>query len=65
LVLNALTDPDVLFESQPFQAKPVEDEVELRRLWAIADRFFPPCVTYRQRAAQTGRTIPILQLLPA
>jgi deazaflavin-dependent oxidoreductase (nitroreductase family) len=62
---NALADPDVLFESQPFQAQPVEDEAELRRLWAIADRFFPPCVTYRQRAARTGRTIPILQLHPA
>jgi hypothetical protein len=55
----------VLFESQPFRAQPVEDEAELRRLWEIADRFFPPSVTYRQRAARTGRTIPILQLLPA
>jgi hypothetical protein len=36
-----------------------------RRLWATADRFFPPSVTYRRRAARTGRTIPILQLLPA
>jgi hypothetical protein len=59
---NALADPNVRFESQPFRAQPVEDEAELRRLWAIAERFFPPSVTYRQRAARTGRTIPILQL---
>jgi hypothetical protein len=61
---NALADPDVFFESQPFRAQPVEDEAELRRLWAVADRFFPPSVTYRRHAARTGRTIPILQLLP-
>ncbi|HSS32745.1 MAG TPA: nitroreductase/quinone reductase family protein [Solirubrobacterales bacterium] len=62
---NALADPNVRFESQSFRALPVEDEAELLRLWAIADRFFPPSVTYRQRAARTGRTIPILQLFPA
>jgi hypothetical protein len=62
---NALADPDVLFEPRPFRAQPVEDEADLQRLWAVADRFFPPSVAYRQRAARTGRTIPILQLLPA
>jgi deazaflavin-dependent oxidoreductase (nitroreductase family) len=61
---NALADPEVRFESQPFRAEPVGDEVELQRLWALADRFFPACVSYRQRAARTGRTIPILRLLP-
>lgn len=62
---NALKDPDVLFESQPFRAEVVEDEAALKRLWALADHFYPPSVTYRQRAAQTGRTIPILQLIPS
>lgn len=62
---NALAEPAVRFESQPFQAEPVEDEADLRRLWALADRFYPACVTYRERAAKAGRTIPILQLRPA
>jgi F420H(2)-dependent quinone reductase len=61
---NALADTAVLFESRPFRAEPVEDEAEKKRLWALADRFYPPGVTYRRRAAQAGRTIPILQLVP-
>jgi F420H(2)-dependent quinone reductase len=61
---NALEDPAVLFESQPFRADAIEDEATKTRLWALADRFYPPCVTYRQRAARSGRTIPILQLTP-
>jgi F420H(2)-dependent quinone reductase len=61
---NALTDPAVLFEAKPFRAEQVEDQEALERLWALADRFYPPSVTYRQRAARSGRTIPILQLVP-
>jgi hypothetical protein len=57
-------DPAVLFESQPFHAEAVEDEAARGRLWALADRFYPPSVAYRERAARTGRTIPILQLAP-
>ena len=61
---NALNDPAVLFESQPFRAKAVADEATKERLWTLADRFYPPCITYRERAARTGRAIPILQLTP-
>jgi len=61
---NALKDPAVLFESQPFHAEAVTDEATKNRLWALADRFYPPCITYRERAARTGRTIPILRLTP-
>lgn len=61
---NALADPAVLFESQPYRAQAVEDEAARARLWALADRFYPPSATYRLRAAQTGRAIPILQLVP-
>ncbi len=60
--LNALAEPNVRFESRPARAEQVVDEAELRRLWALADRFFPPCVEYRRRASRVGRTIPILQL---
>lgn len=61
---NALDDPAVLFESRPFRAEPIEDDADLERLWALADRFYPPYVTYRRRAARSSRTIPILQLAP-
>jgi hypothetical protein len=61
---NAVADPAVLFESQPYRAQAIENEVARERLWSLADRFYPPSVTYRLRAAQTGRTIPLLQLVP-
>lgn len=61
---NALKDPAVLFESQPFHAEAVTERATKERLWALADRFYPPCIAYRERAARTGRTIPILQLTP-
>jgi F420H(2)-dependent quinone reductase len=59
---NALEDPAVFFESLPCRAEAVEDQAARKRLWALADRFYPPSAAYRRRAAQTGRTIPILQL---
>lgn len=61
---NAPKDPAVSFESQPFHAEAITDETPKNRLWALADHFYPPCITYCKRAAQTGRTIPILQLTP-
>lgn len=48
----------------PFHAHVVEDETERARLWALADRVFPPYAAYRERAARTGRTIPLVQLSP-
>jgi hypothetical protein len=32
--------------------------------WALADCVFSPYAAYRERAAQAGRTIPILGLTP-
>lgn len=61
---NALADPEIRFESRPFRAEPVAGEEQLRRLWALADAFYPASVEYRRRAARSGRTIPILRLLP-
>ncbi len=61
---NALADSAVLFETQPFRAETIEDKAARERLWALADSFYPPSVAYRERAARTGRTIPILQLIP-
>lgn len=61
---NAIADPDVLFESQPYRAEPVEDQASRKQLWAHADRIHPASAIYRQRAAESGRTIPILRLTP-
>ena len=61
---NALADPAVRFEAKPFRAEPVEDPPAKERLWRLADQFHPSSVTYRKRAARTGRTIPLLQLVP-
>jgi deazaflavin-dependent oxidoreductase (nitroreductase family) len=59
---NLRANPDVVLGGQPFRAQVVEDEAERRRLWMLADRVFPPYAAYRARAAQAGRTNPIVQL---
>jgi deazaflavin-dependent oxidoreductase (nitroreductase family) len=62
---NVRANRDVLFGGQPFRAEVVEEESSRARLWELADRVFPPYAAYRARAARVGRTIPILQLVPA
>lgn len=59
---NALSDPHVRFAGEPLRARPVDAPAERARLWALADRYFPPFAAYRARAARSGREIPILQL---
>lgn len=61
---NARTNPDVLLGGHPFRAHVVQDEAQLARLWDLADRIFPAFAAYRDSAARSGRTIPILQLTP-
>lgn len=61
---NARANPDVLFGGQPFRAEIVEDEAAQARLWELADRVFPAFASYRESAAEAGRTIPVLQLIP-
>ena len=61
---NLRADPDVRLGGLPMRATVVEDEAERARLWALADRVFAPYATYRRDAARTGRTIPIVQLVP-
>jgi deazaflavin-dependent oxidoreductase (nitroreductase family) len=62
---NACANPDVLFGDRPFRAEVIEGEASRARLWELADRVFPPYAAYRERAARSGRTIPILQLVPS
>jgi deazaflavin-dependent oxidoreductase (nitroreductase family) len=59
---NAVADPDVRLGGQRFRAEVVDDEAERVRLWECADRVFPPYASYRESAAQAGRTIPIVRL---
>jgi len=61
---NARANPDVKLNGLAFRAEAIEDERSLSRLWALADRVFPPFSTYRESAARCGRAIPILQLIP-
>ena len=61
---NAVANPDVMLGGRSFRAEVVEDEAQRRRLWALADRVFPPYASYRTTAARAGRKIPILQLTP-
>jgi deazaflavin-dependent oxidoreductase (nitroreductase family) len=61
---NLRADPDVQLGGRPFRAHVVEDESERDRLWPLADQVFPGYAAYRERAAQAGRTIQIVQLTP-
>jgi deazaflavin-dependent oxidoreductase (nitroreductase family) len=59
---NVCANPEVLFAGRPFRVEIVEDEPSRVRLWELADRVFPPYAAYRERAAKSNRTVPILQL---
>jgi deazaflavin-dependent oxidoreductase (nitroreductase family) len=61
---NVVAQPDVVLGGRAFHATVVDDEDERARIWALADRVFPPYASYRESAARAGRTIPILQLGP-
>jgi deazaflavin-dependent oxidoreductase (nitroreductase family) len=61
---NLRVHPDVKLGGQPFRAEVIEHESERARLWQLADRVFPAYAGYRERAAQAGRAIPIVQLAP-
>jgi deazaflavin-dependent oxidoreductase (nitroreductase family) len=61
---NLRAHPDVRLGGQPFRAEVIDDESERARLWQLADRVFAPYATYRERASQAGRTIPVVQLTP-
>jgi deazaflavin-dependent oxidoreductase (nitroreductase family) len=62
---NARANPDVRLAGRSFRAQPVVDETERERLWELADRVLPAFARYRETAAEAGRTIPILRLVPA
>lgn len=59
---NLHANPLVTFAGFPMQANVVTGENELERLTEMGDRVFPAFRTYREQAARTGRTVPIVQL---
>jgi deazaflavin-dependent oxidoreductase (nitroreductase family) len=59
---NARANPEVTLGGERYTASVISDDAERDRIWALADQVFPPYAAYRERAAKTGRTIPILQL---
>jgi deazaflavin-dependent oxidoreductase (nitroreductase family) len=61
---NLRVHPEVKLGGQAFRAHVIDDESERARLWQLADRVFPPYAQYRERAARTGRAIPVVQLTP-
>jgi deazaflavin-dependent oxidoreductase (nitroreductase family) len=61
---NLKARPEVTLAGIPMRATVVEDEAERERIWVLADRVFAPYAVYRKEAAETGRTIPIVQLYP-
>lgn len=61
---NLVAHRDVTLGAIPMRATVVRDEPELRRLWELADRVFPPFEKFRRNAAAANRTIPIVQLAP-
>jgi deazaflavin-dependent oxidoreductase (nitroreductase family) len=61
---NLSARPDVRLGGHPFRAEVVADEAERARLWQLADGVFPAYAAYRERAARTGRSIPIVRLTP-
>ena len=61
---NLRANPEVRFGGRPFRAEVVEDEAERGRLWRLADNVFPPYAAYRERAARSGRRIPLVWLVP-
>lgn len=61
---NLRHHPEVVLSGRPFTAQVVEDEADRTRLWALADRVFPPFADYRKWAAESGRTIPLVALIP-
>ena len=62
---NLKANPDVKLDGHPFRAEVIENDAARDRLWQMADRVFPAYAAYRERAAKAGRTIPIVQLVPA
>jgi deazaflavin-dependent oxidoreductase (nitroreductase family) len=61
---NLRKHPEVSFGGLPFRAEVVEEEQDRQRLWALAERIYPPYADFREDAKRTGREIPLVRLVP-
>jgi deazaflavin-dependent oxidoreductase (nitroreductase family) len=61
---NLVAHPDVRFNGIPMHATVLGDAEEVARWWARLDNVLPAFATYRDWAAGSGRTIPLVRLSP-
>jgi deazaflavin-dependent oxidoreductase (nitroreductase family) len=59
---NLRAEPSATIGGVRARASVVEDPAERARLWSLADNVFPGFRAYRESAASTGRTIPLVAL---
>lgn len=60
---NLRADPQVHLNGEPHRAE-IVPEADRERVWALADRVFPPFAMYRDQAGAAGRTIELVQFEP-
>ncbi len=60
---NLCADPQVVIAGRPVRAVLLDDEIEIRRWWRVADEVFPGFAAYRDEAAAHGRRIPLVELV--
>lgn len=61
---NLKAHPECDFGGEPFAAQQVTDAEEYDRLFELANRIYSGYADYRDKAAPTGRQIPIVRLKP-
>jgi deazaflavin-dependent oxidoreductase (nitroreductase family) len=62
---NLVAHPDCALDGSPFTAAEVTDPDDHERLYGLAERLYGGFGDYQERAAATGRRIPVLRLTPA
>jgi deazaflavin-dependent oxidoreductase (nitroreductase family) len=61
---NLVAHPDCELGDEAFRAEEVTEPGEYARLFGLAEGYFQLFADYRVKAAQVGRTIPVMRLTP-
>jgi deazaflavin-dependent oxidoreductase (nitroreductase family) len=61
---NLVAHPSCELGNEPFRAEEVTDADEYARLFELAEGYYGGFTDYREKTARTGRTIPVLCLIP-
>jgi deazaflavin-dependent oxidoreductase (nitroreductase family) len=61
---NLVAHPSCELGNEPFRAEEVTDGDEYARLFKLAEGYYGGFTDYREKTARTGRTIPVLRLIP-